>query len=128
MAFWDGLTKNWADLDVDSDDPGLRPIPLPFPPSEAVVWAAGVIRGLARWGVEEADPEAGTLHATHRTRVWRFVDDIRLRFEPTAEGSLVFGRSRSRVGKGDLGQNARQLRELRRALVERAKSDGPQVR
>jgi uncharacterized protein (DUF1499 family) len=128
MAFWEGFTKNWADLDADSVDPDLRPIPLPFPPREGVAWAAGVLRGLARWAVVEADPEAGTLHATHATRVWRFVDDVRLRFEPTAEGCRIVGRSRSRVGKGDLGQNARQLKALRRALIERSKSAGPQVR
>lgn len=119
MSFWDGLTRNWADLAPEASDPELRPIALPMPPGEAVAWAARVIPTLTRWDVVEAEPEGGTLHATHTTRVWRFVDDVRLRFEPTAEGCRVVGQSRSRVGKGDFGQNARNLKELRWALIER---------
>lgn len=126
MSYWDALTRNWALIEDGSSDPELRPIPLELPPREAAAWAAGVITRLPRWDVVASDPDAGTLHATRTTRLWRFVDDIHLRFVPDldAGGCRLVGRSRSRVGKGDFGQNARNLKELRRALLGAAARDG----
>jgi uncharacterized protein (DUF1499 family) len=120
MSWIDGLTRNWADLTEDGPDPTLRPIELPSPPAEAVTWAASVLAQERRWKVVAADPAAGTLHATHATRLWRFVDDVRLTFLPHGPGTRVVGQSRSRLGKGDFGQNARNLRVLARLLREAA--------
>jgi uncharacterized protein (DUF1499 family) len=83
---------------------------------------------MARRGVVGADPDAGTLHATREKRVWRFVNDIRLRFGPTPGGCRMVGRCRLRIGKEDFGQNARRLREYRRALRARAAGPPGQVR
>jgi uncharacterized protein (DUF1499 family) len=116
MSWLDGLTRNWAELTPDADDPRLRPVILTRAPAEAVPWAAAVIAGLPRWSVVAADPQAGTLHAIHATRVWRFRDDVHLRFEADPAGSRVLGRSRSRIGAADFGQNARNLGELASAL------------
>jgi uncharacterized protein (DUF1499 family) len=49
--------------------------------------------------------------------MWRFVDDVRLRFEAHPQGTRLSGRSQARIGFGDLGQNARNLLELRAAVV-----------
>ena len=117
MGFLDGLTKNWADLADDADDPDLRPIRLDREPATAVAWVAGVMSRQPRWAVVEADPGGGRLHLTHKTLVWRFVDDIRLTFAPDGTGSRVAGQSRSRVGKGDFGKNRRNLKELAAALA-----------
>jgi uncharacterized protein (DUF1499 family) len=116
MSWLDGLTKNRADLSDDSPDPQLRPVVILAPPAEAVAWAASVIANLPRWSVIAHDPRAGTLRATHTTRLWRFVDDVLLRFERDPRGTRLVGHSQSRVGKGDLGQNARNLRMLTTAL------------
>ncbi|HWE40750.1 MAG TPA: DUF1499 domain-containing protein [Isosphaeraceae bacterium] len=116
MSWLDGWTKNRADSKADDADPDLRPIRLSIPPAEAVARAEATISKLSRWAVVAADPAAGTLHATHATRVWRFVDDVHLRFEPDGSGTMIVGQSQSRVGKGDFGQNARNLRELAQAL------------
>ena len=116
VLFRAGLTKNWADIEEGAADPALRPIDWPEAPAEAVGAVTAIVDRLPRWKVEEADPKTGTVHATRRTRVWRFVDDIHLRFEPTGEGCRITGHSQSRVGKGDLGQNARNLKELAEVL------------
>ncbi len=116
MSFIDGLTKNHAKLDPGADDPRLRPVLLATPVPESVERASSVIATLPRWSVVASDPEAGTLHATHATRIWGFVDDVHLRFEPRDDGTQIVGDSQSRVGKGDFGQNARNLRELNEAL------------
>jgi uncharacterized protein (DUF1499 family) len=123
MGWLDGLTKNRAVLGPDARDPQLRPILVSRPAVDALPWAASVIAGLPRWAVVSVDRAAGTLHATHATRVWHFLDDVHLRFEPDPAGTRVTGRSQARVGSGDLGQNARNLRELVRAL-ESAESRG----
>lgn len=124
MSWTRWLTSNWSDLTDEAEDSTLRPLELPIPPAEAVNWAAGVIAGAPRWRVLESDPGRGTLGATHATFLWRFVDDIRLRFDPHGSGSKMTGQSRSRVGKGDLGQNARNLRMLKRMLMKEVESSG----
>lgn len=117
MGWLEGLSKNWADLDPADPDPVLRPVIVPLAPSEAAARAAEVIAALPRWGVDRSDPAGPTLHATRRTLVWRFVDDVTIRFEPAPDGGTAIGaHSRSRVGKGDFGQNRRNLRALTRAL------------
>jgi uncharacterized protein (DUF1499 family) len=58
------------------------------------------------------------LHVTRRTRVFRFVDDITIQLTEEAGGTRVDAESKSRFGKGDLGQNPRNLRELRKGLLE----------
>ena len=116
MGWLDGLTTNRADLGPDASDSRLRSITLSRPPAQAVPWAADVIARLPRWTVVAVDPDAGAIHATHATRLWGFVDDVQVRVEPEGSGSRVVGHSQSRVGKGDFGQNARNLRELAEAL------------
>ncbi len=117
MSWIDGLTKNWAELTFKATDPSLKPLKLSRSPEAAVGWAAEVLSRRPRWSVEAQDPGAGTLHATHKTRLWRFVDDVHLRFEPDPSGgSILTGRSQSRIGKGDFGQNRRNLLELTEAL------------
>src|SRR5262249_22420484 len=99
MSWLDGFTKNWANLAEENEEPGLRAVVVPLPPAEAVSWAASLIVPLRRWAVVTMDPEAGTLHATHMTILWRFVDDVRLQFRTDgAGGTIITGRSRSRIG------------------------------
>jgi uncharacterized protein (DUF1499 family) len=123
MSWLDGFTRNWANLRDDDPDPALRPLVVTRAPRDAVSWAASAIARAPRWRVVAHDDDAGTLHATHATRVWRFVDDVRLTFEPHGSGSRVVGQSRSRIGTGDLGQNARNLRGLT-ALLRAAEGHG----
>jgi uncharacterized protein (DUF1499 family) len=115
MSLLYGLTRNWADTD-EPGDTALTPPELQLPPVEALRHVEDVIRRLPRWQVEASDAVAGTIHATRRTRWWRFVDDVRLRLEPIPEGVRVHARSQSRLGKADLGQNRRNLLELFAAL------------
>jgi len=58
------------------------------------------------------DPSTRKIHLVHTTALLRFSDDIYVTLTTTAEGTMVNATSRSRIGKGDLGQNPRNLREL----------------
>ena len=61
-----------------------------------------------------ADKESSTvIHLVRTTSILRFQDDIWGVLEPIDSGSTVLhAESRSRLGRGDLGQNPRNLREL----------------
>ena len=103
------FTHNVADTDGPTHS-DLTPLPLPLPPDEAVVRIVEVIGRLPRWAVVAV--EGRTIRASRRTRLCGFVDDVTLRLDETPTGSFVHARSHSRVGKGDLGQNRRNLRQL----------------
>ena len=69
---------------------------------------------LPRWTVRDAGEEG--LNLVHSTRIFRFKDDVTVRtFREDVTTRSVF-ESTSRIGKGDFGQNPRNLRELLDAL------------
>ncbi len=102
----------------DTDEPGADPGPLDLAlsPAEALARVEAAIKNLPRWRVENIDTAAGTLTATRRTRLFRFTDDVTIRLEPIPSGTRVHARSQSRIGKSDLGQNRRNVKELFDAL------------
>jgi uncharacterized protein (DUF1499 family) len=64
------------------------------------------------WSIAAIDPRSGRLEATARTRWFGFHDDIVVRVTPEGSGSRLDVRSASRVGRGDVGTNARRVREF----------------
>lgn len=103
--------RNWADTAEDGDG-GLGPLELAASLPEAVSRLEVALARLPHWKIEKIDMAHGSLTLTRRTAWWGFVDDVTLRLEPTATGTRVHGRSASRVGLLDFGQNRRNLREL----------------
>ena len=57
-----------------------------------------------------ADSAAGHIEATATTFWFGFKDDVVVRVTPDAAGSRVDVRSVSRVGRSDVGANARRIR------------------
>lgn len=64
-------------------------------------------------------PAGGELHAVRTTRLFRFKDDVTVRVRREGGRTVVSVRSKSRVGKGDFGQNARNIEEFLQALDAR---------
>jgi uncharacterized protein (DUF1499 family) len=64
------------------------------------------------WEVAAADPATGRLEATATTPWFGFRDDVVVRVAPTPTGSRIDVRSVSRVGKSDLGANAKRIRSF----------------
>ncbi len=86
---------------------------------DATVRAAReAIASLPRWQLVGAGSgvAGAELRAVRSTRLWRFQDDVTVRVRREAGRSVVSVRSKSRVGKGDFGQNARNIREFLAAL------------
>jgi len=110
MGLFRWFTKNTANT-RDPTHPDLAPLVLPLPPAGAVERVKAAVAGLPGWAVE-APTADNELHLTRRTRVLKFVADVRLWFLPAGPGCLIHAESRSRFGLGDFGQNRRNILEL----------------
>ena len=98
--------------------PDLGPAMLPVAPADAFAQALAVVREMG-WELLADDADALRIEATDRTFWFGFADDVVVRVAPDGDtGSRVDVRSLSRVGGGDLGVNARRVRELVAALAE----------
>lgn len=62
------------------------------------------------WEIVAADPAAGRIEAIATTFWYGFKDDVVVRINEDNEGSVIDVRSKSRVGRGDLGANASRIR------------------
>ncbi len=89
--------------------PDIVPLHLALPPAEALRRAEAAARKMG-WKVAAVDAARGRLEATARTTWFGFRDDVVVRVSPEPGGSRVDVRSASRVGRSDVGANARRIR------------------
>ena len=61
------------------------------------------------WRIYLRDRNTGTIEAVDTTAIMGFKDDIVIRLRSDADGTLVDLRSVSRVGRGDIGANAKRI-------------------
>jgi uncharacterized protein (DUF1499 family) len=95
--------------------PDLAPVTLSIPPDQAFDRALAEAQN-AGWRIVTADKGAGRIEATDTTRWFGFEDDVVVRLTPWGAGTRVDVRSVSRVGRGDVGTNARRIRRYLEAL------------
>lgn len=114
------LTTNFASTDATAEDPLLRPLEVPSSPAQVRQAILQFVEAQPRWELGQV-PEAreNSLALVRKTRWLRFADDVQVTLTPTDEGTRIEATSQSRVGRGDLGQNPRNLIELLQALRER---------
>jgi uncharacterized protein (DUF1499 family) len=111
------FTQNHVRLETQSDDPRFRPWIIAGTTAEQLgQQLQSWVESKPLWNVESKDSGANAWHLTRRTRWLGFVDDIHLQLIDEPAGCRVEAESRSRIGKGDLGQNRRNLLELRTSL------------
>lgn len=99
--------------------PELSPQFIDLPPAEVYAMVRQTVKSRG-WTLILDDPEQTVLEAVARSSLWGFEDDVVIRVTATTSGSRVDMRSASRVGQGDLGANARRIREFLAALEEEA--------
>ena len=95
--------------------PDLSPLILPLPPDRAFARVETAARSTG-WRIVAAAPAEGRLEANDTTRWFGFTDDIVVRVTAAPNGSRIDMRSASRVGRSDLGVNARRIRAFLAAL------------
>ena len=96
--------------------PDLAPATLPMPP-RAVFDRALALANAVGWEIVAAVPEDNRIEATATTDWFGFKDDVIIRITPSGNSSRVDMRSVSRVGRSDLGANARRIQEFLRQLT-----------
>ncbi|HXH71314.1 MAG TPA: DUF1499 domain-containing protein [Mariprofundaceae bacterium] len=87
----------------------------------ARAWAA-LQQIVVRRGGHIESVDAGYLHATFTSRLFRFVDDVEAR--PDTEAGVIHIRSASRVGRSDLGVNRQRVEAIRQELVSTLQTSG----
>lgn len=95
--------------------PDLAPLALALPPEQAFARVEATARAMG-WRVVAVAPAEGRLEASDTTRWFGFIDDIVVRVRAAPNGSRIDVRSASRVGRSDLGVNARRIRAFLAAL------------
>jgi uncharacterized protein (DUF1499 family) len=90
--------------------PDIQPVTLGVPPSLAMIRARDAAESMG-WEVIAADAASGRLEAVATTTWFGFKDDVVVRISPAGSGSRIDVRSKSRVGRGDAGTNARRIRD-----------------
>jgi len=86
----------------------------PVDPERLLAALHRAVGRLPRWRLEAS--EGSEVRAVRTTRLLRFKDDVAARVSPAPDGARLELQSASRVGKGDLGQNPRNLKELLEAV------------
>ena len=95
--------------------PDVRPLTTSSPPAATFDRALEAAREMG-WDIVAFDKDAGRIEATATTRWFGFKDDVIVRITPEGTGSKVDVRSVSRVGKSDVGANAKRIREFLKRL------------
>jgi uncharacterized protein (DUF1499 family) len=95
--------------------PDIQPVMLRMPGQEAFTQALKAADAMG-WDIVAANPEEGRIEATDTTRWFGFKDDIVIRIQAQGDESRIDVRSVSRVGKSDVGTNARRIRAYVRRL------------
>ncbi len=88
--------------------PDLKPLVIARAPAAAfeLATSAAMQQG---WTIVAKDEAAGRIEATDTVPWWGFKDDVVIRLTPEGTGTRIDVRSKSRVGKGDLGVNAKRI-------------------
>ena len=95
--------------------PDIQSLQLAVAPPEAIKSARRAAQELG-WKIVAYLPAEGRLEATDTTLFFGFKDDVVVRVRASDGGSRVDVRSKSRVGLGDVGTNARQVRAFLRMM------------
>lgn len=89
--------------------PDIQPELLNMPPARAFDHALAAARNMG-WDIVAAEPAQGRIEATATTFWFRFKDDVVIRIAADGNGSRLDIRSMSRIGRSDLGTNAKRIR------------------
>ena len=98
--------------------PELRSQSFALPQDRVYAAALAVGQGMG-WEVTAQSAEKGEILAVATTAVFRFKDDVTLNVSRDTDSTVVNMRSHSRIGKGDLGANARRIRDFQTELAKR---------
>jgi uncharacterized protein (DUF1499 family) len=92
--------------------PTLAPLKIAAPPDEVFQRVVAAAREMPDWEITRNDAATRTLEGVSTSKWFHFKDDFVIEVRPSDGGSLVEMRSKSRVGRGDIGANAARIQAL----------------
>lgn len=102
--------------DIEESYPDISPLALKMSVDDVHINAMEAIEGLSNWAItsNQIGVTETIIEGTVTSEIFGFVDDfvIRLKKPGGGFGCVVDMRSRSRMGKGDMGKNAEHIREF----------------
>jgi uncharacterized protein (DUF1499 family) len=102
--------------------PDIAPMELELPPARTFDLADRAAREMG-WEIVALVPAEGRIEATATTLMFGFKDDVVIRVSQASGGSRVDVRSVSRVGRSDLGANARRVRAFMKELAAQVRAN-----
>ncbi|WP_321396767.1 DUF1499 domain-containing protein [Emcibacter sp.] len=104
--------------------PHIRPLMTKLAPARAFDMALATARDMG-WRIALEDKAGGRIEASDSTMWFRFVDDMVIIVSPQDEGSRIDLRSVSRVGRSDLGANAKRIAAFMTLFGQKSASPAP---
>ncbi|MFY0683128.1 MAG: DUF1499 domain-containing protein [Balneola sp.] len=92
---------------------GLEPLTLSLSYDDAFKIAVTATEKMP-WEIVDINKDEGRIEAFHKLAWFGFIDDVVIRVDTTATGSIVDIRSKSRIGRGDLGVNAKRIKSFKK--------------
>jgi uncharacterized protein (DUF1499 family) len=94
--------------------PQVQPLWLAMNKDEALQKALESARQMHNWEIQAVDTAGGRIEATHTIMWFGFKDDVTIRIQPDSARKevRVDMRSASRIGRSDLGVNARRIKKF----------------
>lgn len=92
--------------------PDITTLRLAGAPEEVFARVRAVLESIPSFKVTRVDESSMTIDGVATTSLFQFRDDVVVRVEKDGDGSAIDLRSKSRVGKGDLGANAARIRKM----------------
>jgi uncharacterized protein (DUF1499 family) len=114
--------ENKVDYSVDTAAeqkkgyPDIAPAVLQVSPVVAFERALAAARAMG-WMIVASVPQEGRIEAVATTLLFGFKDDVVIRIAPLGSGSRIDLRSLSRVGRSDIGTNAKRVRAFLHELT-----------
>ncbi|MEW6088346.1 MAG: DUF1499 domain-containing protein [bacterium] len=98
--------------------PGIGPFNAKLKPDKAYELCLAAAKEMG-WKIVNAKRDAGFIEATDETFWFGFKDDIAIRITPFNESSRIDLRSVSRVGRSDVGTNAKRIQKFFKRLRDK---------
>ncbi|HEV8646833.1 MAG TPA: DUF1499 domain-containing protein [Burkholderiales bacterium] len=95
--------------------PDIMTLIIPSEKDKVLAAAEAALRAM-KLKVVDVNAAEGRIEATQTSLLYGFTDDVVVRIVADGAGSKVDVRSKSRVGRSDLGQNAKRIRAFLREL------------
>lgn len=92
--------------------PDIKPLDVPHDPATTFLMVQKLAKSMPGWEIAHINPSAMRLEAVAKTALMKYEDDVVLEVRPGPRGATVHMRSKSRLGTGDFGTNARRIQDF----------------